>query len=1059
MADHEQAPPAIARSRGGLAQAATGGALALALLAVGVWSARTPIATRFIDDSLAERGVPARYRIAQLGVHGTRLENLVIGDPRHPDLVADWVELATDLGLDGVRLIGARAGQVRLRGRLVEGKLSLGAIDRLLPPPTGKPFALPALDVTLNDARMRLETPAGVIGLRLSGRGGLADGFTGRLALIADQLGSGACRAERLAGTLALSIAQAQPSLQGPVRAGSLACGGAAARGVVAETTVQLDQRLDRWQGTSLVSLDALAHPAAKLRAVSGRIDFDGGLARTHGQLDLRGDALATRQASAAAVQLTGDYHVGRSGAGFDGRMSAQGATLAPAWRAALGQQRAAAAGTPIGPLVARAVSAANAAARRFDVASDVNLVSDAQGFDLGFAHGRLTSASGARATLSGGQGVLISRAGWRLDGLLALSGGGLPEAALKLRQSVPGGALRGTGYVRPYASGDARLALEGLDFTTARGGTRLTSRATLSGPIADGRVEGLVAPLAARWRGGTLLLNPGCTPLAADRLAVARMTLVAPRLTLCAEGPGLVQVTGRRLRGAARIAAPELSGTIGDTPLALAADNARLDLATRAFALSGAKARFGAGEGATLLAFQTLAGTLDKDGAHGDFTGGGAQIGTVPLRLDQSNGDWRFADAVLHAQGGLRVSDRASAALCPENAHFTADGDDRPRFCQLQARGVTLSLADNRITASGTLQTPGAGVRVAEVTLTHDLGKASGHAELSVPGVAFGPTLQPDALTPLTYGVISAVNGTVRGEGQLSWHGDKVISAGTFRTQGASLAAAFGPVQGLSGEVHFTDLLKLESAPGQRVTIASVNPGVPVTGGEVRYQTLEGERVHIEGGRWPFAGGALVLDPTTLDFAERAERRLTFHVEGVDAAQFLQSFDFKNLNATGVVDGTLPMLFDAQGGRIIDGHLKMRPGGGTIAYVGELSQRDLGFWGNLAFQSLKSLAYRELEVTMNGPLEGEMITEIRFAGVRQGKGAKSNFLIRRLQRLPILFNVRVQAPFRQLLGSVADLYDPSRLVERNLNQLIEAQPGAPVQPPASGTVPQGEPK
>lgn len=1059
MADHEQAAAPIARTRGTLAQSATGGALAVALLAIGVWSARTPIATRFIDDSLAERGVPARYRIAQLGVHGTRLENLVIGDPRHPDLVADWVELATDLGLDGVRLTGARAGQLRLRGRLVDGKLSLGAIDRLLPPPTGKPFALPALDVVLNDARMRLETPAGAIGLRLAGRGGLADGFTGRLALIADTLGDGTCRAERLAGTLAVSIAQAQPSLQGPVRAGALRCAGAAARGVVAETAVQLDQRLDRWRGTSMVSLEAFAHPAAQLRGVSGRIDFDGGLARTHGQIDLRGDALNAPQASAATIELTGDYRVGRSGAGFDGRVTAQAAALAPAWRAALARQQLAAAGTPLGPLVARAVAAAGAAARRFDMASDVSLTADGEGFDLGLAHGRLTSASGARATLTGGRGVLISRAGWRLDGLLALSGGGLPEAAVKLRQRLPGGALRGTGYVRPYTSGDARLALEGLDFTTGRGGARLTSRATLSGPIAGGRIEGLVAPLAASWRGGALLLNPGCTPLAADRVAVARLILIAPRLSVCAEGPGLVRIAGARVSGAGRITAPTLAGAIGDTPLTLAAETARLDLATRAFALTSARAGFGAGERATRLAFQTLAGTLDQTGAHGDFSGGSAQIGQVPLRLDESAGSWRFADAVLRADGALRVSDRASPNLCPASGHFMDEAADRPRFCQLQARGVTLSLADNHISAAGTLETPAGGVKVAEVTLVHDLGKATGHAELAVPGITFGPTLQPDALTPRTYGVISAVSGTVSGEGQLRWRGDTVTSTGSFRTQGASLAAAFGPVQGLSGEIRFTDLLNLVSAPGQQVTLASVNPGVPVTGGEVRYQTLEGERVRVEGGRWPFAGGALILEPTTLDFAERAERRLTFRVEGVDAALFLQSFDFKNLNATGVVDGTLPMVFDAQGGRIVGGRLKMRQGGGTIAYVGEISQRDVGFWGNLAFQALRSLTYRELEIALNGPLEGEMITEIRFAGIRQGRGAKSNFLIRRLQRLPLVFNVRVQAPFRQLLGSVADFYEPKRLIERNLDQLIEAQKAGAVQAGASQDVPEGEPK
>ncbi|MEG8052507.1 hypothetical protein QP185_03200 [Sphingomonas aerolata] len=74
-----------------------------------------------------------------------------------------------------------RAGRVRLRGRLVGGRLSLGAIDRLLPAPSGKPFALPALDATVDDARMRLETPYGLVGLKLSGTGKLDNGFRARL--------------------------------------------------------------------------------------------------------------------------------------------------------------------------------------------------------------------------------------------------------------------------------------------------------------------------------------------------------------------------------------------------------------------------------------------------------------------------------------------------------------------------------------------------------------------------------------------------------------------------------------------------------------------------------------------------------------------------------------------------------------------------------------------------------------------------------------------------------------------------------------------------------------
>ena len=118
-------------------------AMLLCVLIV-AWSQRRTIAADYIDDYLAAKGVRATYGIADLGLGRQRLVNVVIGDSVRPDLVADWIEVGTDIGFSGASVTAVRAGQVRLRGRLVDGTLRLGALDRLMPPPSGKPFALPA---------------------------------------------------------------------------------------------------------------------------------------------------------------------------------------------------------------------------------------------------------------------------------------------------------------------------------------------------------------------------------------------------------------------------------------------------------------------------------------------------------------------------------------------------------------------------------------------------------------------------------------------------------------------------------------------------------------------------------------------------------------------------------------------------------------------------------------------------------------------------------------------------------------------------------------------------
>ncbi len=107
--------------------------------------------------------------------------------------------------LSGPVVTGVRAGRVRLRGRLIDGRISLGTLDKLMGPPdaSGKPFQLPALDVAVQNGGIRLETPHGVVGLSLSGQGVLNDGFTGRLAAVAPRLVMGDCVATGLAAPFA----------------------------------------------------------------------------------------------------------------------------------------------------------------------------------------------------------------------------------------------------------------------------------------------------------------------------------------------------------------------------------------------------------------------------------------------------------------------------------------------------------------------------------------------------------------------------------------------------------------------------------------------------------------------------------------------------------------------------------------------------------------------------------------------------------------------------------------------------------------------------------------
>lgn len=1009
-----------------------------------VWLARKPVAQHFIDDALAARGIAAHYEIAQIGLRTQRLTNLRIGDPRHPDLLADWVEVDTRLWVSGASVSAIRAGHVRLRARLADRGLSFGALDRLLPAPSSKPFALPAIDAQIEDARIAVATRYGPVAVQMVGGGRLDDGFAGTLAAHAARLDFGGCRLDALDTLLQVQVRAARPSLTGPLTLARGDCGDARVAGARADLAATFEPRLDRGSGSARLRVAALERGGAKLRALAGSVDFAGSAGDVAGTVDLHSGAGAAAGVAVTRAALAGRYRYAGGGLAFDGRARGYAARVPPAWRARLDPWRSAGAGTPVGPIVAQAIAALRAAGESGDFDTRFSTIVNAGRGQVHVTRLGFAAASGARAMLAGGGGLLYRwPGGVRIDSSIAIGGGGLPSAQVSLRQAGFGAALTGRAIVAPYAAGTSRLALTPIVFTTSpSGATRLTTRVALSGPVGTGQVTALSLPLDARWDGGVgLTLNPACAPLAFERLQTAGLDLPRSSVTLCPRDGALLRLDHGALRGGGAVGPIRLAGRLGNAPLTLMLEQGDWLLGARRFTAAGLGVRLGTPERLTRLDIATLGGSLAGDGPGGSFDGAAGQIGAVPLLLSAASGRWRFAANRLTLDGALSVADSA------------AD----PRFKPLAARGVTLSLADNRIAASGTLFEPSKSVEIADVGIAHDLGTGAGQADLSVPGITFGPQFQPDQLTQLTFGVIANVVGSVSGAGHIRWTSHGVTSDGVFRTPGTDLAAAFGPATGIAGEIRFTDLLALESAPGQVVTIKTLNPGIAVNDGVVRYQLLRGTRIAVEQGRWPFAQGALTLDPTVLDFGSAQERRLTFRVAGMQADEFLQQFDFKNLNATGVFDGSLPMVFDATGGRIEKGTLVVRPGGGTVAYVGEVTQKDVGFWGNFAFQALKSLRYRSLEIVMNGPLAGEMITEVRFAGIGQGAGAKRNFLFDRLQKLPLVFNVKITAPFRQLIDSAQSFYDPRRLIQRNLPALLEEQSkraAPPIQPSDSRIVP-----
>jgi hypothetical protein len=1027
------------------------GSGSLALVLIALWTQRAPIAENFVSRELNRRGVQANYDLVDVGLRTQRIENIVLGDPARPDLTARWMEV--DIAFAGLtpQVAAVRAGGVRMRGSLHDGVLRLGELDKFRDPRSTAPFSLPDLVLGLSDARLTLDTDAGRVGLALEGDGPLRSGFNGRLAAAMPRGALAGCVATRGLAMISLATMAGQPQLRGPIRADALACraAGVAMARPAAVVDLTLGPSLDRWSGNVSLSAEALRASGLVLARPGGRVDLNGTAARTTGGIRLAARAATGKGGSLSDMALTGQWSVAQDGATLRGDLTGRDLRLAS--RDPLRQLRASAAGTPVGPLAARLADAVERAGRSNRLRSRFALVQKRGGGSLVISDTALDAASSARIGTGPGTRLALAWPGrrggidWSLDGALTTGGGGLPHGALRLARR-PGGGFGGDLFVDPYAAAGARLALDRVRFTAdGSGATRFQTVVRLDGPLPEGRLRGLQMPVAGRiGADGGVVINPDCAPLSLVEARYGGFALGPTRQTLCpARGGAMLAYDGKGLRGGIETRDLSLNGRSGDSPMRLTAGRAHVILGRTGFSLTDAALTVGPRDAPVRLAAATLDGALSAKGFAGTLGGAGGQIGAVPLIVEQGRGTWRFADGALSLNAAMTVRDSQAPT----------------RFHPLAVPDLVLTLKDGRIAATGTMTPPGKSATVATVTIAHALASGAGHADLAVPGLVFGPSLQPEQLTRLTEGVVANVAGKVTGQGRIDWKGSAVTSTGTFRTDNASLAAAFGPVEGLSGAIRFTDLLNLVTAPGQEVTLKSVNPGVEVRDGTVRYRIEPGMKVHIEGGGWPFSGGQLVLLPTVMDFSADVDRYLTFRVVGLDAGAFIQAMELENISATGTFDGIMPLIFNAQGGRIAGGVLVARQQGlpplimpegvlptipacdpkrqsGVLSYVGPVSNEQVGVMGKIAFDALKNLQYKCLTILMDGALDGEMVTNVVFNGVNRNQlGGAPGGIARNFVGLPFLFNVRIAAPFRGLLKTAKSYVDPTETIRDEIGR------------------------
>ena len=1024
----------------------------LGLIGLIAWTQREDIARNLIGTELEKQGVPATYEIESIGIGRQVVRNLVLGDSKRPDATIKRLTIDISGGLFGLTVDSAMVEGLRAYGQWKDGRVSFGSLDKLIYTDSTEPFSLPRLDVTLRDARVKIDSPFGAMGIKADGSGNLRSGFKGTLAAVGERLDVAGCTLSKPSLYGNVSITGQRPAFSGPVRFDALAC--KAGELNIAQSAIAVrvgaNVALDRFTGSLVPDTGAIRATGIGASGIQGKIDFAATVQQVDADLDLAIAAPAASGVGFAALGVQGEAVLRLGGAvpawSFEGQTKGSRLTVDRARLAGLNDAVTASASLPVGPLVARMAESIRRALPGSDLALDVQARGQGDSLAMTVPRLSLTSARGER--LIGGNSLTFRQDGEAVQvaGNIATGGEGLPNAQLRI---VPRGqgayALRVS--MDDYAAGGASLALPELSaLWNGRGDVAFDGRAVLSGPIPGGSVRALALPLQGRWSAAAgLALYDNCQTLRFEQLQLANLTTGRQSVSLCpVRGQPMVRQGPDGIRLAARLSgATRLNGRLGSSPMQLAVGAMQLDFPGAA-TLSDVDLVIGDLETGTHIKAADFSVDLGQT-LTGRYADAEATIGAVPLLLTRGSGSWSFADSVLGVAG---------------DEWLLRDRQVPARFQPLISTDMQLTLSDGRIAVTGTLDEPQTARDVLRVAIAHHLGSVTGHADLFVDRLTFDDQLQPEMISNIVLGVIANTHGTLAGTGRIDWSADGVTaSTGRFRTDSLDFAAAFGPVRGLSGDIVFSDLLGMQTGPGQLVRLAEVNPGFAVYGGSIRYRLLPDFRMQVEGGEWPFAGGRLLLEPGTIDLVSEEPRTLVFRVDRVDAAQFLAGFDFENINATGHFAGVIPIIFDKDGGHVRGGRLEVIEEGGTLAYVGELTYEDLGVMANFAFNALRSLRYQYLIIEMDGDLAGEVVTKIRFDGISQGEGASRNILTRQIEKLPLQFNVTISAPFLQLITSARSLYDTQYVTDPALLGLLPGQVNNPGENSAPATPPNTPPK
>jgi hypothetical protein len=375
------------------------------------------------------------------------------------------------------------------------------------------------------------------------------------------------------------------------------------------------------------------------------------------------------------------------------------------------------------------------------------------------------------------------------------------------------------------------------------------------------------------------------------------------------------------------------------------------------------------------------VSGRTDPDGqsfamepARVSFDGAMTQEGAFTGALD-------FSSAQLALNDGEMAADDIDAHITFEPgapASFSVD------VAQIRNSSMSEWVPALSATATGTVAPEAAKFAVHfvdgqnaiefDVTGSHSFADGTGSAEIDMPPIQFRPGgLQPWDLFPPLAKDIDEATGRVALDGSIAWNDTGVQSDLALRLEELSLTTPQADLARINGLVELQSISPLLSKPDQRVSVALIDIGIPLTDAVVTFAIEPGPRIAIANAHLELADGTVDAAPVTID-PQDTDALIELAVANMDLSEFLALAAVEGLVATGRLDGTIPVeIRDAD--IVITGARLDARGPGTLSYAPATPPAGLqgaGETASLVLAALANFQYETLWLTLNRQPGGE---------------------------------------------------------------------------------------